>query len=503
MGITSKFYHKNILKRAADGLGDGTVYATASGATVSQAAKTFVLSGLAIIADLGADANDKFNSYILYFTSSGNVYHITDWVAATDTATVFETPATSDIGACEIRLNLYEAASNADYPVHRLSDGKLHSLWIGSGANQAQDIRIFLPNLIQDGGFESLAAGNLANPWTAQSTQWQVSATSPLLGSRMAVYTQSAADCYLKQNLVAAIEKGKTYRIIAKAQALTDTPAGAIVQVQVRQRLAPNKAIQAGMAWQPAITTTAGWIATTFTADFSSDMLELYINALGSSGSWGSCTGFRLDEVYIYEDIAVDRLIAANHNWNNGEITSVYGCRCNPGRTSYAAANDASANLAANVDIDQTETLIQSLTQSNYPVWQIVLTAASGITYEAGIIFLGPVMTFTKQPNQPLDPHAEEIDGTMNETPAGRRVFYADYYRGGPYKLKFTGVTAAFYALLKDWWQEVGRTRVPFFFCFDETSHPEDIRLVRCLANFLFAYDPVYRSGDIDLGEEL
>jgi len=502
MGIISRFYHKNILKRAVDGLGDGTVYATGTGATVDQDAKTFELAGLSIVADLGADANDKFNSFILYFSSSENVYHIVDWDAATDTATVFETPAATDTGACEIRANILEADTDADYPVHNLANGKKHSLWKGSGAGQAQTVQIMLPNLIREGGFEAHAAGNLGSPWTAQTTQWQVSATSPLLGSRMAVYTKTAADCYLKQNLVEALEKGKTYRILAKLQALGANPAGDIVSIKARQRLSPNKVAESGLDWKPTVTTTAAWVQTTFTPDFSSDMLELFINALGSSGSWGSCTGFNLDEIYIYEDIAVDRLIAAAHNWNNGEITSVYGCRCNPGRTSFAYGNDASANLAANVDIDGTDTVLQSLTESNYPVWELVLTA-TGITYEAGVLFLGAAMAFTKQPDRPLDPDAEEVAGTMNETPAGRRVFYPDYYRGGPYDLKLTNVNAAFYADLKDWWQEVGRIKFPFFFCFDEDAYPENIKLVRNENDFLFNYDPVLRTGQITLKEEL
>jgi hypothetical protein len=232
-------------------------------------------------------------------------------------------------------------------------------------------------------------------------------------------------------------------------------------------------------------------------------MLELFIDALGSSGSWGSCTGFNLDEIYLYEDIAVDHLITAAHNWNNGEITSVYGCYCNPGRTSFAYGDDASSNLANAVDIDQTETLIQSLTESNYPVWELVLTAAAGITYEAGIVFLGPAMAFTKQHDRPFDPDAEEVAGSRNETPSGRRAFYLEHYRGGPYTLKFTNVNSTFYALLQDWWQEVGRTRFPFFFCFDETNYPEKIKLVRCLSDYLFNYDPVLRNGSVELSEEL
>jgi hypothetical protein len=503
MGITSRFYYKNIIKRAEDGLGDGTVYASATTATPDQDEKTFTLTGLSILTDFGADADDKFNAMILYFTASENIYHIVDWTDSGDVATVFETPASGDTGACEIRLNLFAQDTDGSYPVHNLADGKRSTAWMGSAGGQAQTIRVFMPNFVGDGGFEAQSVGNLASPWSAQSTQWQASSTSPLLGSRMAVYTQSAADAYLKQNLVGTVEKGKTVRILMKAQAIGANPSGAVMSVKVVQKLAPYKVIDSGMDWQPTITTAAGWVETTFTADFTSDMLMLIIDALGSTGSWGSCTGFNLDEFYIYEDIPVDRLIALDHSFNNGEITSLYGCRCNPARTSYAAGNDASANLIAAVDIDGTEPVVQSVTESNYPVWELVLTAATGITYYAAIIFLGPAMTFTKQMLAPFDPDAETVGGTMSETQSGRRVFYPDYYRGGPYRMVFSKINSTFYDKLKDWWEEVGRTRFPYLFCFDETNYPERIKLLRNESDRLFAYDPVLRSGAIDSTEEL
>ena len=136
-------------------------------------------------------------------------------------------------------------------------------------------------------------------------------------------------------------------------------------------------------------------------------------------------------------------------------------------------------------------------------MWELVLTAATGITYEAGILFLGLQMAFTKQMDKPFDPHAEEVAGVMNETQAGRRAFYPDYYRGGPFDINLSNVNSTFYDNLKDWWKEVGRTKFPFFFCFDEENAPEDIKLVRSESDFLFPYDPVMRGGKISLKEEL
>ena len=501
--ITSYFYYKNTLNRAEDGLGDGTKYATATAAAVDQTNKTFTLSGLSILADLGADADDKFNGCLLYFLSTGNIYHIVDWTATSDEALVFETPDVDDIGSCEIRINLREAASDTGCPVYSLTDGRTSTYWRGAGDNQTQAIQLLLPNFIEDGGFEAQSAGTVVSPWTAESGQWAISSTSPLLGSRMAVYTQSAADAYLKQNLIFALEKGKIYRIVMKAQAIGANPSGDVLQVKVRQRLSPNKVVQSGMDWKPALTTTAAWVETTFIPDFSSDMLELFINALGSSGSWGSCTGLCIDEVYIYEDIAVNRLVAFGHNWNNGEITSIYGCRCWPGRTSFAYGNDASSNLAANQDIDQTEPVILSLTESHYPAWEIKLTATAGIAYEASIIFLGPVMAFAKQMNAPFDPHSEQVAGIMAKTETGYTTFHKTHHKGGPYEVILSNVSATFYGEVLSWWKEVGRNRFPFFFCFDEANSPENIKLVRADSDWLFPYNPVTRDGRIILVEQL
>jgi len=57
-----KLYHKNIIKRAEDGLGDGTRLATATSATVDQSNYKFTLSGLSLVTDIGADADDKFKA---------------------------------------------------------------------------------------------------------------------------------------------------------------------------------------------------------------------------------------------------------------------------------------------------------------------------------------------------------------------------------------------------------------------------------------------------------
>ena len=93
---TPIIYHKNALRIAEDGLGDGTIYASGPSAVVNQTNKTFDLTTISIIADLGADSDDLFNGYILIFPNGSNIpYHIVDWEASTDLATTFEPPATT------------------------------------------------------------------------------------------------------------------------------------------------------------------------------------------------------------------------------------------------------------------------------------------------------------------------------------------------------------------------------------------------------------------------
>jgi hypothetical protein len=500
--ITSRFYYKNIIRRAELGLGDGTVYASATGATPDQDAKTFTLSGLSIIADFGADVDDKFNSYILYFPDSGNIYHIIDWSATGDRATVFEVPVLTDIGACEFRINLWANTTAASNPVHLLADGKRSTIWKGSAPNQSQAIRMFMPNLIDDGGFEAQSVGNVQNPWIAASALWQISATSPLLGSRMVTYTQGGALVTFKQYCSRKIEKGRTYRILFKAAALGADPVSNPIRIYLVDRNWTVD-IENGYGWWPALTTTPTWFENTFTPDFSTDNWLFAFVDHAIPGSWGSCTGFNLDEIYLYEDISVDRLIVLDHGMDNGIIESLYGFRCNAKRNSFSYSDDGSANLMNDVAIHGTEAIVESASESSYPAWEIVLGQASGVTYSAASIFLGSAMAFGKQNIQPFDPDAEAVGGLMSETRSGRRVFYPDFYRGGPFEMTFSKINSTFYTNLTDWWEEVGRTKFPFLYCFDEENYPEKIKLLRCESDFMFSYDPVLRSGTIRATEEL
>jgi hypothetical protein len=515
--ITSRFYYKNVLRRAEAGLGDGTKYATATGATSDQSAKTFVLAGLSIIADLGADANDKFNGYVLYFPASGNVYHIVDWVASSDTATVYETPDTDDTGACEIRLTLYEDDSDVAYPVCLAVDGRRETKWKANAADIVIYVPALLPNFVADGGFEQQSAGNPGDDWYSGSGDWQIvdSVGSGMRGVRYVEYTKGATNAVLRQGLTGTFEKGKTYRIVMLVKALTAPPAANdILRVYLLDKNVDTDLLldadwEDGGHWDPEITTSETWVTSDFVPDQTTDRVRIWLTGRGSSGTWGGCTGFDVDELYIWEKISVDRLMVFDHNWDAGVWVSgdassiiVQGWYLNPSRTQTTSADRE--NGLDGWTQQGSEPILKTVTLSaDYPIYRIRLNAKSWLTYEAGEIFLGPAMAFSKQMDFPFDPDAEEAVGVMNETQGGVRRFHKDFHRGGPYEIVLTKVNSSFYSSLRDWWEEVGRDHFPFFFCFDETSAPDKIKLVRSESNWLFAYDPVLRGGRITLREEL
>jgi len=287
-----------------------------------------------------------------------------------------------------------------------------------------------------------------------------------------------------------------------KIQAKTANPTGNVLQVLVRQERVSGTAM---LDWTPTITTTATWYQTTFTPTFTSDTLELYLNGLNVSGSWGGCTGFDLDEIYLYEDIAADRLIIDNHECCNGRITSLYGCECDPDRSSFSYANDASANLQNAVWIDQSDTAIKTFTSSNYPVWELILERNMDLTYEIGQMFVGPKMDVEYLQVAGFDTHGSESHGTMTETVGGKRWYSYDYERG-VYSFGVKVLDEVTHDKWVEWWEEVGRSKFPFWFAWDETDEPEDIKFVRCDTAFQMPkqlYGGHYRIGQVRLREEL
>src|SRR5581483_3143582 len=212
MGPT--LYIKNALRLAEIGLGDGTVYLSATGATVNVAQKTFALTGSALIADIGADADGKMIGSILYFPASKNSYHIVDWTASTKTALTYENPSAADVGACQIRRALVNKLQLAAGPAKFLADGQRFAPW-KSAANTV--IEVHLPNLLDNGGFETAALA----PWVATvggTGTVATNATTPILGQRdCKLHLGDQATVGISQAL-RDMKKNRVYRLLFKAR---------------------------------------------------------------------------------------------------------------------------------------------------------------------------------------------------------------------------------------------------------------------------------------------
>lgn len=400
-------------------MGDGTVYGSASSAAPNVSQKTFALTGFSWIADVGADSDDKFNGYFLYFPASGNRYHIVDWVAATDTATVYENPASTDTGACEIRRGLWAENSLASNPAHRLADGQLFATWKGSAPNQGQNIDIHLPNLIGQGGFEELAVGafpaaySAKGKWFAES-DWTVSATSPLLGSRMAEWVPGAADAELINTFVAPVKSGRKYRIICKAQAVTGATNASAIQIYIDNRatgisLVPG--FTGGNPWSlGAIGTTAAWFTS---PDFTvgSDSNEARIDIVSRIANKGVATAVRIDEIYFFEQVNVGALLVFGHKWEGMPAASLFGYNCPRDRSNITVGVER-FTLASPQAVGSGAYLLE-FAPAIYPIYRINLNAFSLYAYEAAEILLAEKWAWGRHIMMPFDPELIEKEESL------------------------------------------------------------------------------------------
>lgn len=484
-----KFAWKSFPHLADLGQGDGTAYATFTSATVSASAKTFTLIGLSSIADL-TEADDYVNSYLLKVTSSGNVYHITDFVASTDVVTVAETPDSADTGAGEILVNVLDAVQAAAFPVRFSTDWRPFTLWKGTSATQS-DIYYFAPNLIKDGGFEEQAAGNVGGDWTAESTDWQISATTPIRGSRMAVW-DTTADAELTANFTAEVKKGRTYSILFNAQSVTANPSAGVLDMKIRQKNSPNTDVDADWetagTWNPTITTTATWFTSDFTPDFDTDEAQFYVDAI--TANVGSATAIRIDEVYIWEKITPVRFLVQNHNWNGSENIVIEAANLNPLRTNYTGIDHTT--VLASFDQDGTAIIDKTMTSSSRPVYHLSVPAETGKTHEAGIIFMGEVLTFNKPLTSGSAPVGKQkTQVAQNVSRLGNFIAANVEFVQRDAKLTFDSVQRTW---LEDnylpFWEQHGQNLIPFFLLWDDGNYADDIFLMR-----------IDRGLDFDLGK--
>jgi len=323
-------YIKNALKAALDGLGDGTVYASATSAVLNQSDRTFVLSGFSMIADIGANSDNKFNSYHLYFPVSKNKYLVVGWVASTNRATTWETPALKDTGPCEIRSILVNQSTSAGSPVNRLADGSRNSNWVSESNDSNLIVSLF--NHIQNSGFES---GNLSG--------WFAFSGAPAINGNAMVgrYYLNIPPLGRIWNISeGGIRKGK-YRILFKAtadinnQSLQVTFSGLRGLRNLDFSIASvSSGTFSGKIWTPEIKTVQEWhfADIIFNKDHDSRFYTRFDDFIGS-------TNFYIDEVSLFNVINIESIISFDDLEESGNEFEIIGYNAPPTRSNLGAGD--------------------------------------------------------------------------------------------------------------------------------------------------------------------
>lgn len=441
-------YHSNAIRlaelarpAAGTGFGDGTIYATATSAVPDQDTSTFTLTGVTRIADLGADANDQFNGYVLYFPASGNVYHILDYVApagsplSAPVVTVWEIPDLADVTACHLRRTVWEPNAAAANPALNAADGVRSTPWQQRAANTRMELEVCLPNLVGQGGFEEIAVGALPSTVQAKGLWWSasgftVASALALLGSRMCSFTvPGSGDEDLQQRMVGSLRKGRTYGILMKCQAVTGSTAAGGLAVRVRNHLSGadvDADLDTDGKWDvPSITTTAAWQQTTFVPDFDTDDGKLMITAVFANR--GSATVIRIDEVYVWDIVNVAALLAFDHNWDGtnpsaGDLV-VYRQYCSTSRAGIAGGTEYVAIINAGA-VKGTAPWLVAGTATAAPIYRLLSLGTSGLTYQVGELLLCEKWTLARGFPLPAERGPTKYRQTIQETVSGARRIY-------------------------------------------------------------------------------
>lgn len=482
-------YIKNALRIAENGLGDGTIYATGSSATIDATQKTVALSGLSIITDIGVDADDKFNGHILYFPSSGNKYHIVDWVASTDTATTWETPQTGDIGASEIRKNLTQKAGAAN-PFFLAQDGQLYSKFKAPAAGDGVNATIALPNFLGQGGFEELAVaafttseGAINTWWAASAFDWDIVSASALLGSRMAVWTVGVGDAHILQRTNRKFLKGRTYKFRCKIQSVGgNTDADCLYLYARSADLGAAGALDSDWdtteAFKMQATTTATWVTSPdFVPEFDCDNTKFTLSALQSAA--GAATSVRIDELYFWEVVDVQSLVIFDHNLASLASTGlrVFGYNCDKGRTSVTAAD---YNQALSADVSGLNPALETFSSQIYPVYTVEFIAVTAVKFEAAQILLGEKWVWDHDIEIPVNYKTRTYDEAVHKSRSGVKKF-TRYSKAREIESVYRYMSAAHKAVLLDDW-------LPHHLNGDDGRHPFAILLTDDSSPILVRY---------------
>jgi hypothetical protein len=404
---------KNALRLSEFGLGDGTIYASGSGATPNAAQKTFALAGLSILADIGADGDDKFNGHLLYFPASGNRYHIVDWVAGTDTATVWEPPSLTDTGAWQIRRALVCNKQLPGNPAHRLADGQRFADW-KSASNTV--IEAHLPNLVDNGGFET----GVLSPWiktveggTADATI--INSVSPAIGTfELKINRGDRTSITITQPL-RTLQRNRIYRLLFKARTVTTfVPDNFTVRVlgTGADLTASNPiggTIQPGLvSFVPTLTSTNTWYSLDLTApgwDVVGATIELKL--------WIGMDEVFIDELYLFEKVNVGALLLFDHGGLTS-LTNLTGRYVSKDRSGQTVAVDNVQILGAQTIRGGDVGAVQ-FASAVYPIY----TIESSNLIAASEILLAQKWVWGRHVMMPFDPELIEKEESIFRSRSG------------------------------------------------------------------------------------
>jgi hypothetical protein len=481
--------YQNLLVDSQQGRGDGTIYAWGTTAVPDVAGKTFVLTTVNIMDDLGADADNKFNGYELKFDSSERTYLVLDWTASSDLAVTLEVPNAEDTGDWTMRRTLYTDDFAVDNPVQYAQDGLLFQKWIDKAANNTASIFAAAPNGVDDGGFE---LNSLTDYWEEDSDgdgAATVNSSSPILGTYDCKLDLGTTGTYsrIMQPGKIDLRKGFTYGAILKARRETAEVAG---KFEVEPRY--SNAASAGMAtlltwtlidendqiatyrWRPQLTTSNEWQEATFVVSDNVD-----------AGDWSIFYFNRdsvnrydvyVDEIYIWEigptpaDGSIpnpDTLVIAGHNMAGGFAagSDVFSYRCPHDLTGFTNGVERVSSLELDgVQVDGDSPVFESFTAetSAYPIIGITLTAVSGKTWEAAEIRIGKLWEWDAHVAGDWLPHDGDIETASSISLSGiRRV--SDKWERRLFSGQVRGLSSAQYT---EWSQFIDHAKLnlPFWF---------------------------------------
>ncbi len=427
----------NAILRAQEGLGDGTVYVSGTSAVPDQTNKRFFLPDWVKIADMPAGTDDLFNGYSMRFISSGNVYHIVDWVHGTAMATTFETPAPYDTGAYELRKTLYCSDALAANPAPMACDGLPSKKFKVRAANVAFTLDVHLPNLLRNGGFEESASAPGVG-WGTGAGSFGLLLTGTILGSKT-VRWNGGTNGNIFQTNVGPLKKAKTYRVAVKARSADgSTATGALGVGVIRNN---QSAVELYAGFDPGIiTTTPTWyVSPSFSPSADCDLAWwiTYFNV----ANIGTATAIDVDECYFWEVVPVSALLAFGHNWDGSPGVQLQGSYAPLSRTGISGGTDfidiISPTTAAVTGSGPFRVEVSAGPQI-WPIYRIMITANAAFQYEVGELLLGQSWPWAFPPDLPVDPRARNYHRTHRRALAGsrssalhsqRRIFQGLYSR--------------------------------------------------------------------------